>query len=266
MDMPVNPFRRRIAAPGAALGCWISSASAVTAEALGFAGYDFLVLDTEHAPADMSEIIGMLRAVAGTPAAPVTRVPWNDMVMIKRALDAGAQTLLLPFVQDADEARRAVAHMRYPPDGVRGVAGTTRASRYGLVRNYAQRAADELCLIVQIETAAALAELPKIAAVPGVDSIFIGPSDLAASMGHLGDFMHADVQRALESAAKACDKAGIPSGCLAGNPATAQRYLDYGYTWMAMSSDLNMMMSRAQEWLGDMGRDGTAPPASPAAR
>jgi len=261
MEIPANPFKKAIAGARPALGCWISSASPVTAEAMGFAGYDFLVLDSEHAPADMSEIMGMLRAVAGTPAAPVTRVPWNDMVMIKRVLDAGAQTLLLPFVQDAGEAARAVAHMRYPPHGVRGVAGTTRASRYGLVRDYANRAGDELFLIVQIETAAALAQLPKIAAVPGVDSIFIGPSDLAASMGHLGDFMHADVQRALEEAAKACRKAGVPGGCLAGNPAMAKRYLDYGYTWMAMGSDLNMMMSRAQEWLGDMGRGESAAPA-----
>ncbi len=265
MDMPVNPFRRRVAAPGAAIGCWISSASAVTAEALGSAGYDFLVLDMEHAPADMAEIIGMLRAVAGTPAAPVTRVPWNDMVMMKRALDAGAQTLLLPFVQNAEEAARAVAHMRYPPQGVRGVAGVHRASRYGLVKDYALRAADELFLIVQIETAAALAELPKIAAVPGVDSIFVGPSDLAASMGHLGDFMHADVQKALESAAQTCRRLGKPCGCLGGNPQMAKRYLDYGYTWMAMGSDIGMMMSRAQEWLDAVGRPEAAPARAPSA-
>lgn len=254
MDMPVNPFRRRIAAPGAALGCWISSASAVTAEALGFAGYDFLVLDTEHAPADMSEIIGMLRAVAGTPAAPVTRVPWNDMVMIKRALDAGAQTLLLPLIQDADEARRAVAYTRYPPDGVRGVAGMQRAGRYGMVADYARHAADELCVVVQIETVAALAQLERIAEVPGVDSIFIGPSDLAASMGHLGDIMHADVQRKLEQAAKDCRRIGIPCGCLGGNPEMTRRFRDYGYSWMAMGSDLGMLVSRAQEWLAAVGQ------------
>jgi len=223
------------------------------------------VLDMEHAPADMAEIIGMLRAVAGTPAAPVTRVPWNDMVMMKRALDAGAQTLLLPFVQNAEEAARAVAHMRYPPHGVRGVAGVHRASRYGLVKDYALRAADELFLIVQIETAAALAELPKIAAVPGVDSIFVGPSDLAASMGHLGDFMHADVQKALESAAQTCRRLGKPCGCLGGNPQMAKRYLDYGYTWMAMGSDIGMMMSRAQEWLDAVGRPEAAPARAPSA-
>jgi len=250
MEIPANPFKKAIAGARPALGCWISSASPVTAEAMGFAGYDFLVLDSEHAPADMSEIMGMLRAVAGTPAAPVTRVPWNDMVMIKRVLDAGAQTLLLPFVQDAGEAARAVAHMRYPPHGVRGVAGTTRASRYGLVRDYANRAGDELFLIVQIETAAALAQLPKIAAVPGVDSIFIGPSDLAASMGHLGDFNHPDVQAKIKHGVELCRKAGKPVGTVGPNPEMVVRYLEYGFTWIAINSDIGMMVGRATEWLG----------------
>jgi 4-hydroxy-2-oxoheptanedioate aldolase len=259
MNLPQNGFKRALAAGKAQIGLWSSLSSNYTVEVIAGAGFDWILLDTEHSPNDLENLLTQLQAAAPYPTHPVVRVPWNDMVTIKRVLDAGAQTLLLPFVQDAREAARAVAHMRYPPQGVRGVAGTTRATRYGMVRDYARRAADELFLIVQIETAAALEELPKIAATPGVDSIFIGPSDLAASMGHLGDFMHADVQRALENAAKACRKAGVPGGCLASNPAMAKRYLDYGYTWMAMSSDLNMMMSRAQEWLGDMGRGEAAP-------
>ena len=258
MDMPVNVFKRKIATPDVAYGAWLSASSASTAEALGCAGYDFLVVDMEHSPIEFPQVVEILRAIAGTPASPMTRVPWNDMVMIKRALDAGAQTLLLPLIQDADEARRAVAYTRYPPDGVRGVAGMQRAGRYGMVANYARHAADELCVVVQIETVAALAQLERIAEVPGVDSIFIGPSDLAASMGHLGDIMHTDVQRNLEQAAKDCRRIGIPCGCLGGNPEMTLRFRDYGYSWMAMGSDIGMLVSRAQEWLAAVGQ---APPA-----
>jgi 2-dehydro-3-deoxyglucarate aldolase/4-hydroxy-2-oxoheptanedioate aldolase len=265
MDMPVNGFKRRIATADVAYGAWLSASSASTAEALGCAGYDFLVVDMEHTPIEFPQVVEILRAIAGTPASPVTRVPWNDMVMIKRALDAGAQTLLLPLVQNADEARRAVAYTRYPPDGVRGVAGMQRASRYGLVADYARRAAEELCVIVQIETVDALAQLPRIAEVPGVDSIFIGPSDLAASMGHVGNIMHPDVQKNLEQAAQACRRLKIPCGCLGGNPDMVKRFRDYGYSWLAMGSDIGMLVSRAQEWLVAVNGKVLCKPATPGA-
>lgn len=251
--MPVNQFKRKIATSEIAYGCWLSASSASTAEALGCAGYDFLVVDMEHSPIEFPQVVEILRTIAGTPASPVTRVPWNDMVMIKRALDAGAQTLLLPLIQNADEARRAIAFTRYPPEGMRGVAGMQRASRFGLVADYARRATDELCVIVQIETIDALAQLPRIVEVPGVDSVFIGPSDLAASMGHLGNIMHPDVQKHLEQAAKDCRRLGIPCGCLGGNPEMTRRFRDYGYSWLAMGSDIGMLVSRAQEWLADVG-------------
>jgi 4-hydroxy-2-oxoheptanedioate aldolase len=257
MDMPVNGFKRDIASQRVAYGTWLSGASPANAEALGGAGYDFLVVDMEHSPIDFPDMQEILRAIAGTPASPVTRVPWNDMVMVKRALDAGAQTLMVPLVQNADEAKRAVSYTRYPPDGVRGVAGTHRASRFGMVQDYARRAAAELCLIVQIETAQALTHLAEIAAVDGVDSIFIGPADLAASMGHLGNIMHPDVQQKVEYAARTCRDLGKPCGCLGGNPDMVKRFRDYGYSWLAMGSDMGMMVSRAQEWLAAIDR---APP------
>ena len=141
MDLPVNHFKRAIASGKPPVGTWLSSGSPATAEALGSAGFDFLVVDTEHTPIDVPQMTEILRAVAGTPAAAVVRPPWNDMVMIKRVLDAGAQSLLLPFVQDEDEAKRAVASTRYPPAGVRGVAGTHRGSRFGTVPNYMKSAA-----------------------------------------------------------------------------------------------------------------------------
>ncbi|HEY5862145.1 MAG TPA: aldolase/citrate lyase family protein, partial [Casimicrobiaceae bacterium] len=189
MDMPVNHLKRALlAGKTIPYGVWLVSGAPATAEALGNAGFDFLVVDTEHTPIDPPQVADMLRAMAGTPASAVVRPAWNDMVLIKRLLDTGAQSLLIPFVQNAEEAKRAVAYTRYPPEGVRGVAAVHRGSRWGNVPNYTNTAAAEICVIVQIETAAAVEQLPAIAAVPGVDSLFIGPADLAASMGHLGDF------------------------------------------------------------------------------
>ena len=249
MDMPVNRFKRAIASGPTPYGVWLVSGAPATAEALGSAGFDFLVVDTEHTPIDPPQVAEILRAIAGTPASAIVRPAWNDMVLIKRLLDIGAQSLLIPFVQSAEEAKRAVTYTRYPPDGVRGVAAIHRGSRYGTVPNYAKTAASEICVIVQIETRAALEHLPAIAAVPGIDSIFIGPADLAASMGHLGDFGHAAVQEKLKHGAEACRKLGKPCGIVGPNPEMVIRYLEYGFSWIAINSDLGMMVNRAQEWL-----------------
>lgn len=260
MDLPRNAFKHAIAEGKPQFGVWLMSAAPSTAEALGCAGFDFVVVDMEHVPIDTPQAIEILRAVAGTPASPVTRVPWNDAVMVKRALDAGAQTLMFPFVQDEREAARAVASTRYPPDGFRGAAGVHRASRYGTIPNYFKRAAAELCVVVQIETLAALERLPQIAAVDGVDSIFVGPGDLSASMGHLGDIAHADVQAKLAHAAAECKRLRKPVGIVGPNPDMVQRFQGYGYTWVAVGSDMSMMLGRAQEWLGKLrGSDAPAP-------
>src|SRR6266513_5923126 len=185
MEMPVNQFKRAIASGKTPIGAWLMSGAPSTAEALASVGFDFLVVDMEHTPIDTPQMIGILQTIAGTPAQAIVRPPWNDMVMVKRALDAGAQSLLFPFVQNAEEAKRAVASTRYPPAGVRGVAAMHRGSRYGTVPNYQKRAHEEICVIVQIETLTAFDQLEAIAAVPGVDSIFIGPADLSASLGFL---------------------------------------------------------------------------------
>ena len=252
MDLPVNHFKRAIASGKTPIGCWLASGSPATAEALGCAGFDFLVVDTEHTPIDVTQMIDILRTIAGTPAQAIVRPPWNDMVMVKRVLDAGAQSLLLPFVQNAEEAKRAVAYTRYPPDGVRGVAGTHRGSRYGTIPNYVKRAHEELCVIVQIETIAAFSQLEAIASVPGIDSIFIGPSDLSASMGLLGDIGNPAVQEKLTSAAQTCRKLGKPCGIIGFNPEMAKKFLGYGFSWVAVGSDLALMVSRAQEYLAAM--------------
>jgi 4-hydroxy-2-oxoheptanedioate aldolase len=250
MEMPVNHFKRAIGAGRTQLGAWLVGGAPSTAEALGCAGFDFLVVDMEHTPVDTPEMVDILRTLAGTPAQAVVRLVWNDMVWLKRVLDGGAQTVLLPFVQNAEEARRAVACTRYPPDGIRGVAGAHRASRFGTVPDYLKTAAQELCVMVQIETHAALDQLPAIAAVPGVDSIFIGPSDLAASMGLLGDIANPAVQEKLKLAAQQCKEAGKPCGILGMNPDMVATFIGYGYTWIAIGSDMGFMVGRAQDWLG----------------
>ena len=250
MDLPVNHFKRAIAGGRRPLGVWLSSGAPSTAEALGYAGFDFLVVDMEHTPIDVGQMVDILRTIAGTPAQAIVRPPWNDMVMVKRAMDAGALSLLLPFVQNADEARRAVAYTRYPPEGVRGVAGSHRGSRYGNVDNYLKRANTEICVIVQIETVGALDRLEEIAAVPGVDSIFIGPSDLSASMGFLGDMGNPEVQEKLAGAAAHCRRLGKPCGIIGANPEAVGKFLEYGYSWAAIGSDISLMVGRAQEYLG----------------
>jgi len=257
MDLPLNHFKRAIASGKTPIGAWLMSAAPSTAEALGFVGFDFLVVDMEHTPIDTPQMIGILQAIAGTPAQAVVRPPWNDMVMVKRAMDAGAQSLLFPFVQNAEEAKRAVASTRYPPDGVRGVAGTHRGSRYGTVPDYLKRANEEICVSVQIETLPALARLEEIAAVPGVDSIFLGPGDLSASMGFLGDIGNPAVQEKLKGAAQACKRLGKPTGIIGMNPDMAGRFVEYGFSWVAVGSDLGYVVSRGQEYLAKM-RDAAA--------
>lgn len=246
MSLPVNAFKRNLKRREPMLGVWAMSGSAVAAEALGFAGYDFVVLDMEHGPNDAPRTLALLQAMAGTPAESVVRLPWNDKVVVKQLLDLGAQTLMFPYIQNAEEARAAIAATRYPPEGIRGFAGMSRATRYGGVPNYPATFTDELCVIAQLETAAALAELEAIAAVPGIDCIFVGPGDLSADMGFVGQPDHPDVQKAIAAAAAHCARLGMPSGILAPNAAKAGDYLDYGYSWVATGSDLGLMMSTAR--------------------
>jgi len=182
-----------------------------------------------------------LHAMTGGTATPVVRPAWNDMVLVKRFLDIGAQTLLLPYVQTVEEASNAVRYSRYPPQGVRGVAGSTRAAGYGRIKDYLNRAHEELCVLVQAETLLALKNLEGIAAVEGVDGIFIGPNDLAADLGHLGNWQHPDVWKAMEDAAKRIRKAGKAPGILVGE-ADGKRCLDAGFLFVAVGADTGMLV------------------------
>lgn len=244
----MNAFRHLLKAAGAhpPVGTWIMSASPMVAEAVGHAGFDWGVLDMEHAPADMMEVIHMLQAVSSTKMVPVVRVPWNDAVTIKRVLDAGATTLLVPLVQNADEARQAVAATRYPPQGVRGVAGMTRASRFGAAHNYLQHANADMGVIVQLETPQALQQLEAIAAIDGVDALFIGPADLSAAMGHLGQLTHPAVLEQMSRAVKRAKDAGKPIGTLGAAPEIVAQYRAIGFDFVAISSDLSLLVRGAQ--------------------
>ena len=245
-DMPQNRFKRALAAGTQQIGLWMSLASPSATEVAAGAGFDWLLLDMEHAPNELPDVAHHLRAAEGGTAEPVVRVPWNEPVIVKRLLDIGARTLLFPFVQSAEEARRAVAATRYPPQGIRGFAGTTRANRYGRAAGYAQKAAEEICVLVQCETRKAVADIAAIAAVDGVDGIFIGPSDLAADMGHLGNTQHADVQAAILDAGKRIRAGGKAPGFLSVREDETRRVLDGGFLFVAVNTDVAILARQSE--------------------
>ena len=237
MDLPANAFKRALRAGQSQIGLWCSLSSNYSVEVVAGAGFDWLLLDCEHSPNDLESLLTQLQAVAPYPTTPVVRVPWNDTVTIKRVLDIGAQSLLIPYVQNADEARSAVAAVRYPPGGVRGVAGSTRATRFGRIKDYAKRAQDELCLLVQVETESALRHVEAIAAIDGIDGIFIGPADLHASMGYPGEVANPKVFPLIEDTLRRIRAAGKAPGILVGDEALARRCIDAGSLFTAVGAD-----------------------------
>ncbi len=241
-----NPFKQALAVGKRQVGFWSALASPIAAEILAGAGFDWIVIDGEHGPNDIPSLVAQLQAMRGGAAEPVFRVPWNDMVIVKRALDAGARTLLVPFVQSAEEARRAVAATRYPPRGVRGVAVVVRASDFGRVPQYLENAHQDTCLLVQLETRAALKEIEAIAQVDGVDGMFIGPSDLAADMGYLGNPKHPAVQAAIKDAAERIGAAGKPAGTLARDVEEAEAMFAMGFSFVAAGIDVALLARNAE--------------------
>lgn len=244
----MNAFRQLLRAHGAKapIGTWIMSASPIVAEAVGNAGFDWGVLDMEHTPVDLMTLVHLLQAVGNTKMLPVVRVPWNDAVTVKRVLDAGAETLLFPFIENADEAARAVAATRFPPEGVRGMATMSRASRFGTVPDFFKAANRTVGVVLQLETAKSVEHLEEIAAVPGVDALFVGPADLSGSMGHAGELTHPAVMSAMSDAAERARAIGMPIGTLGGTPEAVTRYRAAGYTFVAVASDLGLLMRGAQ--------------------
>jgi 4-hydroxy-2-oxoheptanedioate aldolase len=245
--MKPNEFKRAIAAGRQQIGLWVSLASTYSAEIVAGAGFDWLLFDGEHSPNDPPTMITQLQVAAAFPVSSVVRPAWNDKVLIKRYLDAGAQSLLVPYVQTVEEAQAAVAAIRYPPHGVRGVASTTRAAQYARIPDYFKHAAEELCLLVQIETRQGLDNLDAIARVPGIDGVFIGPADLAAGLGHLGEQMHPEVQSAIEHAIKQTRACGKPAGILTPDEATARKYIAWGSVFTAVGLDIAILARETEK-------------------
>ena len=241
-----NSFRRRLRAGEPLIGCWCSLANITTTEMLGLAGFDWLLLDGEHAPNDVGTLIPQLLALKSSPSAPVVRPSWNNAVELKRLLDAGFYNFLIPFVESAEEAARAVAATRYPPEGTRGMSIMQRSNAFGTVAGYLDGVNAEISVQVQIESNKGMAAAAEIAATEGVDGLFVGPADLSAGMGHRGNPAHPEVQAAIASIFEAARAAGKAAGILAPVEADARRYLAMGATFVAVGSDLGAFRSATQ--------------------
>jgi 2-dehydro-3-deoxyglucarate aldolase len=241
-----NSFKRDLLAGKKLIGIWSSLANEITTEALGVAGFDWVVLDGEHSPNNVRTFITQLMALKDSPTAPVVRPTCNNAAEIKLLLDSGFYNFLIPFVESADEAHSAVSATRYPPQGIRGVSVSQRSNRYGTVPDYFKNVNQHICVMVQIESLAGVAAVKDIAAVDGVDCIFVGPSDLAAALGHLGNASHPEVQAAIAQVFADAKAAGKPSGILAPAEADARRYLAMGATFVGVGSDLGAFRNATQ--------------------
>ncbi len=252
MKMPVNRFTQAIKAAEKQVGLWISLRNNFAAEAVKTSGYDWVLVDMEHSPNDLSIVLTQLQVFADGPGTAIVRPPWNDAVMVKRLLDMGAPGLLFPMIQSVEEAERAVASTRYPPRGIRGVSGTTRANAFGRMTDYFQRVEDETTVIVQLETRAAIEQASEIASVDGVSAVFFGPADIAADIGKLGQPMCAEVWDLIKPAAAKLMEQGVPVGTLVLNTEFAAQLMAEGFTFVACGSDLSLLANGADALLADM--------------
>ncbi len=247
MDMPVNHFKQRLRSGEAQIGLWLGLADAYCAELAANAGFDWLLIDGEHAPNDLRGMLSQLQAVAPYPGHAVIRPVIGDITLIKQVLDIGAQTLLVPMVESAEQARQLVKTMHYPPKGIRGVGSAlARASRWNSIPGYLDQADAQMCLLVQIENLEGLANLEAIAAVEGVDGVFIGPADLSADMGQRGNPGHPEVQAAIEQAIVQIQKAGKAAGILSADEKLARRYIELGAAFVAVGVDTTVLMRGLQ--------------------
>ena len=265
--MPANnPFKTALATQKPQIGLWLSMADPYLAEVSATAGFDWLLIDGEHAPNDLRSTLAALQAVAPYSSQPVVRAVAGDVPLIKQLLDIGAQNLLVPMVDTAEQARALVSATRYPPLGIRGVGSAVgRASRWSARADYLNKADDEVCLLVQAETVTALNNLQAICAVDGVDGVFIGPADLAASMGHRGKPGHPEVQAAIEQAMKTIIASGKAAGTLTSDPALAKRYLALGCTFVATGVDVLVYAHAIRRMASDFTSSSSAQPAGPSA-
>lgn len=256
MPAPKNPFKATLREKRFQLGLWVALASPYAAEVVAGSGYDWLLIDGEHAPNDLPLLAAQYRAIAGRGSHPIVRLPVGDTALIKQVLDTGVQTLLIPMVDSVEQARQLVHAVRYPPQGVRGVgAALGRATNFGRITDYLENANEEICLLLQIESRAGLAAIDEIAALDGVDGLFIGPADLAADMGHLGNPGHPEVRAAIIDGFSRIRSAGKARGILTLDPAQARDYRELGADFMAIGTDVTLLVSASErlrrEFLGE---------------
>ncbi|MFB4204731.1 4-hydroxy-2-oxo-heptane-1,7-dioate aldolase [wastewater metagenome] len=259
MELPKNPFKAALTGEPR-YGCWAGFGTAYAAEILATTGFDWLLIDGEHAPNPVPAVLGQLQAVAPYPSAPVVRTLNHDPALIKQLLDVGAQTLMVPMVDDAGQAEALVRAMRFPPQGIRGVGGgLTRATRWDAVPDYIRTAHRELCLIVQVESPRGIDNVEAIAAVDGVDAVFVGPADLSTGAGHVGNPGHPDVQAMIRRALDATRAAGKAAGILAPAETDARRYADWGFDFIAVGIDISLLRHAAVQTLARYRPDDGAP-------
>ncbi len=249
MKLPVNTFKKAIAERTPQVGLWISLCNNFSAEIVAPSGYDWAVLDMEHSPNEVGIVLGQLQAFNGATTTPIVRPMWNDSVVVKRLMDVGANTFLFPMIQSPEEAEAAVRATRYPPHGIRGVSGAQRGNKFGRVTDYFDRILDETCVIVQLETKAALAQAAEIAAVDGVDGIFFGPADIGADIGKLGTPMDPAIWDVIMPAAEAVKKAGKPVGTLVFDANRAAELIREGFTFVACGGDVALLAKGADNLL-----------------
>jgi 2-dehydro-3-deoxyglucarate aldolase len=242
-----NHFRQDLIEKKRLIGCWASLASPISTEVLGYAGFDWLLIDGEHAPNDLQSIMLQLMALKDSPSAAVVRPQWLDAVLIKRLLDLGVYNFLMPFIESAEQARAAVAATRYPPRGIRGIAVAQRSNQYGTCPDYFERIDDSIGVLVQIESRAGLEAVNEIAAVDGVNALFIGPSDLSASLGHFGNPGHPEVQEAMGHVLEAARRHDKAVGILSLGERDCQRYLDMGITCVAVGMDVVLLRNASRQ-------------------
>ncbi|WP_438284344.1 4-hydroxy-2-oxoheptanedioate aldolase [Pseudomonas alabamensis] len=251
MDMPINSFKQRLNSGEAQIGLWLGLADAYCAELAANAGFDWLLIDGEHAPNDLRGMLSQLQAIAAYSSQAVIRPVIGDTALIKQVLDIGAQTLLVPMVETAEQARQLVRAVHYPPKGVRGVGSAlARASRWNSIAGYLDHADEQMCLLVQIENKEGLTNLDQILAVEGVDGVFIGPADLSAAMGHRGNPGHPEVQAAIEDAIVRIGRAGKAAGILSADQTLARRYIELGAAFVAVGVDTTVLMRGLRDLAG----------------
>ena len=262
MKIPANQFKQALRDGRAQYGLWVGLADAYVAELLATTGYDWLLIDGEHAPNDLRSVLAQLQAVAPYASHAIVRPPAGDAVLIKQYLDLGAQTLLIPMVESAEQAAHMVAATRYPPKGIRGVGSAlARSSRWNQIDGYLHQADDDMCVLVQVESAHALSQVSAIAAVDGVDGVFFGPADLSASMGFMGQPAHPEVRQAIATGIAAVRAAGKAAGILSPDPVLARHYLELGALFVAVGVDTTLLVRAAKAQLAPFKTGAVSAPA-----